>query len=115
MIGKIKLQEKLPEIRKWIAQVRKPTKSEPRSFIVPRSDLLPCLRKIDGDAVWLEPLDADWITWKITISSAGGGFIGAGWGVVIGPENIEIPETAIPLGTGAYIYPLITDVEDDDW
>lgn len=102
-LNSINLREELTAIRQWLAEVEKPTKSDPYPHHIRWSDRPAPIRRIGGFYVWLVPCDDDEKTWQVTVES--GGRPGR-WGVVIGPEDMEIPKGTLPLGPGAYIYPL---------
>lgn len=89
----------IPAVRQWITETRKPTDDDYLPYDVPRELCPKVVREMNSDYVFLyEDFNGQWL---LDVNSGGGNF---SWGVVIGPEDTEIPESATMLAPGAYAY-----------
>jgi hypothetical protein len=104
---RMNFEKELPLIREWFAQIGDKSGSYPKRVLI--ENCPPAIKKLRPRHVWLGSADnnADSYVEILGVTWAGG-FIG-GWGIEIGPESMNIPESSetqyiLPFAPGAYVF-----------
>ena len=104
-LERMKKEADIMSIRQWLETYK--TNEQVELYEIPSADWIPELKRLNPKYIYMEQKDSI----KIVRLVWGGGF-SAYWGLVVGPENMEIPKSdssdggklRILLEKGAYVW-----------